>query len=140
MKNQSKTDLESQLCTLYTTQQTHYDDALQVARSLPDAFVRNGGTSQQALQQLAGSLDKVAQIDNQIVPLRAEWEASGRPAGASLRRVFENIQRAIEQLLELMAVAENHAEQAKKRLAPELDVATRRNRMLRAYNDTIKRT
>lgn len=95
---------------------------LQAGEALPDAC--------SDLQTLLRDVDRA---DESVRQLRADWNSSGRVAGAALQAAFQEQREVLESLMS--RIGEIHADAAalKERLAPQLDTAARGSQMRAAY-------
>ncbi|HZT83562.1 MAG TPA: hypothetical protein VFA26_25250 [Gemmataceae bacterium] len=125
-------DLEALLCQAYREQADCYERALPLAEEAA-RDIRGGGTGETPMIQLLALLDAVRAVEARAGPLKAEWQAAGRPPGAEFRAVLQRVAGLIERLTGHVQAAEHQARAHRDRLAPQLDAAAAGQRMQQAY-------
>ncbi len=132
--SQMKTnDLESQLTKAYDQQAELYKSALGFAEGITEK-ISAGDLADDLQDQLSTVMKTIAVAQDEITPMREEWDTSGREANLQLRESVERLRSTIERVMSAVSTAESVALEAKEKLEPQLGAAMTSKRMVSAYN------
>lgn len=134
-----QSDLETSLTQAYEQQLEQYLRALTLLEQV-ETNADGERDIHGSLHELAGVLDQVAACDRQISELKQQWAATKRQPGPRLQTMLSAIQSALEKLIVKTESAEGAARRARDRLLPQIDAASRRCKMQRAYGAAMANT
>lgn len=125
-------NLEEALIEMLSVQRQRYQQAAGLAHSLIGTIESDEDPTPVlgAMQQM---MDQMAQADQQLGPLRQAWQQQRRTPGPRLQQLLTSLESTLAPLIQQLATAEHKALEARQRLQPELEEATRRGQMRRAY-------
>lgn len=133
MATQELHEIESKLETIYRQEIALYAGLLKEM----DAFPVNdlaGDQAEMALRKMAGTMSRVAELDQSSVTLRDRWKQLGGTAQGTLGQALRDTEHLIVQVMSKIQQAEHAAVEMKQRLAPRLSTETRRRQMTHAYS------
>jgi division protein CdvB (Snf7/Vps24/ESCRT-III family) len=125
-------ELEQRLETVYLREIQLYTALLNKMDELPVETIA-GEHAEIALQQMALTMNEVAELDRVMLPLRERWKQLGGNAEGSLGGALRDTERLIVALMERIQQVENAAVEMKNRLTPQISTETRRRQMANAY-------
>jgi hypothetical protein len=122
----------SVLCDAYLLQIDRYQRAVDTTKSLVTAF-SDGRDAGPGLRKLDQTLNEVAEIQEQIEPIRQHYMLQPAATGGELQDVTRQLADTIKTLIAEIEAAQNQARRARDRLVPELSQETRRQKMRATY-------
>ena len=109
-----------------------YENALTVSTALPAAFDA-GAHADGELQQLAEIMSRISRVEQDLAPLKQQWQAAGQRSTPALRSSVNRVRKSLVALIASISSAEQYAQAARGKLTPRLSAETISQRMRAAY-------
>ena len=131
-------DISTQLAGWLQRQGQDYTEALRLLAHVQRQQSMNDNNAQRSLEKLQIVVDRIADIEKHIIPLRAQYHELGRPASPRLSEVLRNQQSLLEQFVEKIQSLHGGFEAERNRLMPQLDGNAKRRTMQNAYQRSMR--
>ncbi len=137
--NHSLQQFQAQLLRGYQQQAAHYKQALQRVHDLEAALAASQDVDR-PLGELAEILKTIAAMNPQMNAWKTRWEQAGRVANPELEALIRHVRQQVATLLEKVRGLEQKADDARRRLVPQLEAKVRARRMQAAYANPYGRS